>query len=69
MKATAVRPHAKLVTIAQAEREYGLPAALLRDLVHRGELAAVQPPDIRRMFVVRADLERKLEVWRVRGAL
>ena len=69
MKATAVRPNAKLLTIAQAEREYGFPAALLRDLIHRGQLAAVQPPDIRRMFIVRADLERKLEQWRMRGAL
>ena len=58
-----------VVTIAQAEREYGLPAALLRDLVHRGELAAIHPPSIRRVFVVRADLERKLEAWRVQEAL
>ena len=64
MKATATRPHAKLRSIKQAEREYGLPAALIRDLIHRGDLAAVQPPNIRRLFVVRADLERKIELWR-----
>lgn len=69
MKATTMRPNAKLLTIAHAEQEYGLPGALLRDLIHRGELTAIQPPNIRRVFVVRADLERKLEVWRVRGAL
>ena len=69
MKATAIRPNGKLLTIAQAEREYGLPAALIRDLVHRGALAAVQPVGIRRMFILRVDLERKLEEWRVRGAL
>ena len=64
MKATTLRPNAKLLTIAQAESEYGLPAALIRDLIHRGDLAAVQPPNIRRVFVVRADLERKLALWR-----
>ena len=64
MRATTLRPNAKLLTIAQAEREYGLPAALIRDLIHRGVLAAVQPPNIRRVFVVRADLERKIELWR-----
>jgi len=69
MKATAPRPNAKLLTIAQAAQEYGLPAALLRDLVHRGELAAVQPPEIRRMFIVRADLDQKIAAWRVRDAL
>jgi hypothetical protein len=66
MRATTHRPNAKLLSIKQAEAEYGLPAALIRDLVLRGELAAVHPPGIRRVFVVRADLERRLEVWRVR---
>ena len=64
MRATTLRPNAKLLTIAQAESEYGLPAALIRDLIHRGALASVQPPHIRRVFVVRADLERKLDLWR-----
>ena len=64
MKAATTRPHAKLMSVKQAESEYGLPAALIRDLIHRGDLAAVQPPNIRRVFVVRADLERKLNLWR-----
>ena len=64
MKATATRPHAKLISIKQAADEYGLPAALIRDLIHRGDLAAVQPPNIRRVFVVRADLDRKIDAWR-----
>ena len=66
MKPATRRPNAKLIAIKQAEEEYGLPAALLRDLIHRGDLAAVQPPGIRRVFVVRADLERKLEGWQTR---
>jgi len=64
MRTTKHRPNAKLLTIAQAEAEYGLPAALIRDLIHRKQLGAVSPPDIRRVFVVRADLERKLDLWK-----
>jgi hypothetical protein len=66
MRAATSRPHAKLVSIKQAEAEFGLPAALIRELIHRGELAAIEPPGIRRVFLVRADLERKFEAWRVR---
>ena len=65
MRATTNRPHARLISIKQAAGEFGLPEALIRDLIHRGELAAVQPPNIRRVFVVRADLERKIELWQV----
>ena len=65
MKAAATRPHAKLLSIKQAEAEFGLPAALIRALIHRGDLAAVHPPNARRLFVVRADLERKIDAWRV----
>ena len=66
MRATTIRSHGKLITIKQAESEYGLPGSLIRDLIHRGDLAAVQPPNIRRVFLVRADLEQKLHLWRVR---
>jgi hypothetical protein len=45
--------------------EYGIPYAQLLDLAKRGELAAVQPPNVRRIFLVRADLDRKLELWKV----
>ena len=67
MRATTTRPNAKLVAVKQAELEYGLPAALLRDLVARGELAAVRPPGVRRVFIVRADLERKIQSWAADG--
>jgi hypothetical protein len=65
MRASRPRPDARLIGLRQAEAEYGLPYAQLLDLVKRGELAAVQPPKVRRIFLVRADLERKLESWRV----
>ena len=65
MRPTTARPNARLLSIKQAASEFGLPEALIRDLIHRGDLAAVQPPNIRRVFVVRADLERKIDAWRV----
>jgi hypothetical protein len=65
MRPTATRPNARLLSLRQAEAEYGLPYAQLLDLVKRGELQAVQPPQIRRLYLVRADLERKLDLWKV----
>ena len=65
MRATTTRPGARLLSVRQAEVEYGLPYGQLLDLVKRGELAAVRPPNVRRIYVVRADLERKLELWKL----
>lgn len=57
------RPGAKLLSIKQAEAETGLPAALIRDLVRRGELDVVIPPGIRRVFLRRESLERAISAW------
>ena len=65
MRATTRRPNARLIALRQAEEEYGLPRAQLLDLVRRGELAAVQPPSVRRIYIIRADLEEKLDRWKV----
>jgi hypothetical protein len=65
MRGTTIRPGAKLISVKAAEQEYGLPGALLRDLIKRGELTAVQPPNVRRIYIVRADLEQKLGSWHV----
>jgi hypothetical protein len=65
MRTTTPRPNARLLSLRQAEAEYGIPYGQLLDLVKRGELPAVQPPSVRRIYLVRADLERKLEIWKV----
>jgi hypothetical protein len=65
MRRSITRPGAKLISVKAAAEEYGLPAALLYDLIKRGELPAVQPPNIRRVYIVRADLEQKLGNWQV----
>ena len=64
MRRSNLRPGAKLISVKAATEEYGLPAALLYELIKRGELAAVQPPNVRRVYIVRADLEEKLGSWR-----
>ena len=53
MRATTSRPRARLVSLRHAEAEYGLPYAQLLDLVKRGALAAVQPPHVRRIYLVK----------------
>jgi hypothetical protein len=63
MNPTRARTGAKLLSIPQAAQESGLPEARLRELIRRGDLAAVQLPNVRRIFVVRIDLERKLQQW------
>ena len=65
MRRSTIRPGAKLISVKAAAEEYGLPAALLYDLIKRGELTAVQPPNVRRVYIVRADLEQKLGSWQV----
>ena len=67
MRRSTIRPGAKLISVKAAAEEYGLPAALLYDLIKRGELPAVQPPNIRRIYIVRAGLEQKLASCRPRG--
>ena len=61
MRATTARPNARLLSLKQAEAEYGIPYAQLLDLAKRGALERVHPPNVRRIDLVRADLERKLE--------
>ena len=63
MRAMKPRPGAKLLSVKQAEAESGLPGALIRDLIRRGELDAVQPPGIRRVFIRRESLERVISAW------
>ena len=65
MKRSTVRPGAKLISVKAAAEEYGLPSALLYELIKRGELTAVQPPNVRRVYIVRADLEQRLARWQV----
>lgn len=53
-----------LVSLQSAALESGLPVSTLRDLIARGALPVVRPPNMRRVWIRRADLEQAIERWR-----
>ena len=61
-----VTPLARLLSVQQIEREFGLSMWTVRDMIARGDLPAIRPPNLRRIFVAREDLERALEAWKER---
>ena len=64
MNPSTTKPGAKLLTIPAASAEYGLTQGMLRGLIQNGNLAAVRPPNARRVYRLRDDLERKIASWR-----
>ena len=56
--------HSRLLGLATAEREYGISRWTWRDLIARGEIPAIRPPGLRRLFLDRHDIEAKLEQWK-----
>lgn len=57
----APHPNAKLMSLKQAEAEYGLPYATLWALVDRRQLARLEIPGQRSIYVRRADLDAFIE--------
>lgn len=57
----AARPNAKLLTLRQAEAEYGLPYATLWSLVDKQLLPRLEIPDQRSIYVRRTDLDEFIE--------
>jgi len=57
-KPTTAAGKSKLMTLQDAEAEYGPPYTSWRDLVLQGYLQRVQLGDSRRIWVKRADVER-----------
>ena len=51
-------PHAKLLTLRQAEADYGLPYATLWSLVTERRLRRLALPNRRSIYIRRADLEQ-----------
>jgi len=58
---------ARLLDLKAAERYSGISAWTLRDLIASGELPAVRPPRLRRIWIDRADLDRAIAIWKERG--
>lgn len=62
---TAPRPAPpRLLSIRDAATELGVSPWTLRDLIASGNLRAVQPPGVRRIWVDRKDLDRAIEAWK-----
>jgi hypothetical protein len=57
----------RLLDLKSAETYSGISAWTLRDLIASGDLPAVRPPRLRRVWIDRADLDRAIGEWKVRG--
>jgi excisionase family DNA binding protein len=61
MRQASSRPNARLISIDQAADEYGIAPGSLRRLIAARELASVELPGIRRVFLRREDLDALIE--------
>jgi excisionase family DNA binding protein len=61
------RTSGRLLDLKGAEVYSGISAWTLRDLIASGELRAVRPPRLRRVWIDRADLDRAIADWKERG--
>jgi excisionase family DNA binding protein len=57
----------RLLDLKAAEVYSGISAWTLRDLIASGDLPAVRPPRLRRVWIDRADLDRAIADWKERG--
>ena len=58
----------RLLDLKNAEIYSGISAWTLRDLIASGDLPAVRPPRLRRVWIDRADLDRAIAGWKERCA-
>lgn len=71
--ARARRRHARrvasgrLLDLKAAETYSGISAWTLRDLIASGDLPAVRPPRLRRVWIDRADLDKAIAEWKEQG--
>jgi excisionase family DNA binding protein len=56
----------RLLSLKEAEEYSGISIWTLRDLIATGDLPAVRPPGLRRVWVDRKDLDRAIERWKER---
>ncbi len=61
------RTSGRLLDLKAAEEYSGISAWTLRDLIASGQLPAVRPPRLRRVWIDRADLDRAIADWKERG--
>ncbi len=61
------RASGRLLDLRAAELYSGISAWTLRDLIAAGDLPAVRPPRLRRVWIDRADLDRAIAGWKERA--
>ena len=61
------RASGRLLDLKGAEAYSGISAWTLRDLIASGDLPAVRPPRLRRVWIDRCDLDRAIAEWKERG--
>jgi hypothetical protein len=64
-KARAV--NGRLLDLHAAEAYSGISAWTLRDLIVSGDLPAVRPPRLRRVWIDREDLDKAISKWKERA--
>lgn len=57
----------RLLDLKAAETYSGISAWTLRDLIASGDLPAVRPPRLRRVWIDRDDLDRAIAAWKERS--
>lgn len=61
------RTSGRLLDLKAAEIYSGISAWTLRDLIASGDLPAVRPPRLRRVWIDRADLDKAIAEWKERA--
>ena len=54
----------RLLGLKEAAAELGISVWTLRDLIGGGQIKAVQPPGVRRIWIDRRDIDRAIEAWK-----
>jgi excisionase family DNA binding protein len=61
------RPATRLLGLLQASEYTGISIWTLRDLIATGELPAVRPPNLRRVWIDRDELDAAIDRWKERA--
>lgn len=61
------RSTARLLDLKAAEEYSGISVWTLRDLIASGDLPAVRPPRLRRVWIDKTDLDSAIAGWKERG--
>ena len=57
----------RLLDVARLGEEYGPNRFFWRDVIARGLIPTIRPPQFRRVFVERADVEKLIASWKESG--